>query len=109
MPVRRHCTENGTRVRLTFEALDLAAARRLLAELVNDFGECAPKAVEQLEEAFADALAVLAVPEPYWKRLRTGVPLGPGQERLNEEIRRWERVIRIFPKGDRQNSSSGRC
>lgn len=47
----------------------------------------------RLEEAFEDALAVLALPEPYRKRLRTT----NGQERLNEEIRRRERVIRIFP------------
>jgi len=85
--------ELHARVRLIFEAPDLATARRLLAELVNDFGERAPKAVERLEEAFEDALAVLALPEPYRKRLRTT----NGQERLNEEIRRRERVIRIFP------------
>lgn len=37
--------------------------------------------------------AVLELPERYRKRLRTT----NGQERLNEEIRRRERVIRIFP------------
>jgi len=36
---------------------------------------------------------VLALPEPYRKRLRTT----NGLERLIEEIRRRERVIRIFP------------
>jgi transposase-like protein len=37
--------------------------------------------------------AVLALPRPCRKRLRTT----NGQERLNEEARRRERMIRIFP------------
>ena len=36
---------------------------------------------------------MLALPRAYRKRLRTT----NGQERLNEEVRRRERVIRIFP------------
>ena len=46
-----------------------------------------------LETGFDDATAVLALPEPYRRRLRTS----NGMERLNEEVRRRERVIRIFP------------
>ncbi|RYL87314.1 transposase, partial [Sporolactobacillus sp. THM19-2] len=37
--------------------------------------------------------AVLSLPEPYRRRLRTT----NGMERLNEEFRRREQVIRIFP------------
>ncbi len=39
---------------------------------------------------------MLALPAPYRMRLRTT----NGVERLNEEIRRRERVIRIFPNRD---------
>lgn len=46
-----------------------------------------------LETGFDDATAVLSLPERYRKRLRTTNSV----ERLNEEIRRRERVIRIFP------------
>jgi len=46
-----------------------------------------------LEMGFDDATAVLVLPEKYRRRLRTTNAL----ERLNEEIRRRERVIRIFP------------
>ena len=46
-----------------------------------------------LDEAFADITAVLGLPLKYRKRLRTT----NGVERLNQEIRRRERVIRIFP------------
>jgi transposase-like protein len=49
--------------------------------------------METLEAGFDDATAVLALPEPYRRRLRTS----NGRERLNEEVRRRERVIRIFP------------
>ena len=53
----------------------------------------APKAMSILEAGFDDASAALLLPEKYRKRLRTTNSI----ERLNEEIRRRERVIRIFP------------
>ncbi|WP_304459723.1 transposase, partial [Alicyclobacillus sendaiensis] len=55
--------------------------------------EKAPKAVQVLEDGFDDVTAVLVLPERYRRRLRTT----NGIERLNEEIRRRERVIRISP------------
>ena len=76
-----------------FDAPDLETARTLLAKVVADYELLAPTAVATLERGFDDATAVLALPRPYRKRLRTT----NGQERLNEEVRRRERVIRIFP------------
>lgn len=61
-----------------------------------DYGSKAAKAMELLESGFDDAAAVLALPERYRKRLRTINSV----ERLNQEIRRRERVIRIFPNRD---------
>lgn len=81
------------RLRLIFDAPDLETARRLKAEVVQQYADRAPKAVARLEEGFDDAMAVMALPERYRKRLRTTNAL----ERLNEEIRRRERAIRIFP------------
>jgi putative transposase len=52
--------------------------------------------VSCLEEGFADAMAQMALPEKYPRRLRTTNM----QERLNPEIRRRERVIRIFPNDE---------
>lgn len=60
---------------------------------MRDFTDRAPKAVERLEEGFDDATAVMALPGKYHKRLKTT----NGVKRLNQEIRRRERVIRIFP------------
>jgi len=53
----------------------------------------APKAIVVLESGFDDVMAVMSLPVKYRKRLRTTNSI----ERLNEEIRRRERVIRIFP------------
>jgi transposase-like protein len=81
------------RLRLIFDAPDMETARRLLNETIEAFVARAPKAVERLEAGFEDAMAVMALPGRYRKRLRTT----NGVERLNQEIRRRERVIRIFP------------
>ena len=81
------------RLRPIFDAPDEITARTMLARFVHDYQTTAPAAVATLERGFDDATAVLALPAPYRKRLRTT----NGVERLNEEIRRRERVIRIFP------------
>jgi putative transposase len=79
--------------KLIFAAADRAEAERRLEEFTKRFATSAPKACACIEAAFEDALAVLVLPEKYRRRLRSTNM----QERLNEEIRRRERVIRIFP------------
>lgn len=81
------------RLHAIFDAPDPATAQTLLARFVADFEQTAPAAVATLERGFEDATAILALPLHYRRRLRTT----NGVERLNEEIRRRERVIRIFP------------
>ena len=49
-----------------------------------------------LENGLEDGIAVLLLPQRYRQRLRTSNLA----ERMNEEIRRRERVIRIFPNDD---------
>jgi transposase-like protein len=82
-----------SRVRAMLEAPDAKTARMLLEKVLEEYETKAPKAMTVLEAGFEDVTAVLALPEKYRKRLRTTNPM----ERLNEEIRRRERVIRIFP------------
>ena len=82
--------------KLIFQAPDMDEAKRRLCEFVERFQKTAPRAVECLEAGFEDAMAVMSLPEKYRKRLRSTNML----ERLNEEIRRRERVIRIFPNDD---------
>ncbi len=74
-------------------APDPASARLRLRETCQAFeGRCS-KAVTLLEEAFEDVTAVLVLPGKYHRLLRTTNSM----ERLNEEIRRRDRVIRIYP------------
>ncbi len=80
-------------LRAVFEAPDADNARSSLKATLDTFEAIAPKAMAVLEQGFESATAVSALPEHYQKRLRTT----NSQERLNEEIRRRERVIRIFP------------
>ena len=63
----------------------------LLGKTTSFYEDKVPKAMSILEAGFDDAAAVLLLPEKYRKRLRTTNSI----ERLNEEIRRRERVIRI--------------
>ncbi|WP_044481388.1 IS256 family transposase [Paenibacillus antibioticophila] len=86
-------SEVKAHVRSIFEAADPQTARTLLAQTVDLFQEKASKAMEILEAGFDDATAVLVLPPEYRKRTRTTNAV----ERLNAEIRRRERVIRIFP------------
>ena len=85
--------ELKARLKLLFDAPDMITARKLLTGVLADFSEKAPKAMQCLESGFDDATAVMALPAPYRKRLRSTNIL----ERLNQEVRRRERVIRIFP------------
>lgn len=85
--------ELHAQIRAIFDAPDEATARQLLRQVLDRYEARAPQAIERLESGFDDAIAVSALPARYRKRLRTT----NGMERLNVEIRRRERVIRIFP------------
>lgn len=93
---KAHREELKSRLRLVFEAPNRELARRAADQIAEDFGRRAPKAVACLDNGFDDALAVLDLPEHYRRPLRTTNTV----ERLNQEIRRRERVIRIFPNVD---------
>ena len=80
-------------IRDVYEATDLTSARMAKDRLLEEYETKAPRAMKLLDEAFDDITAVLILPLKYRKRLRTT----NGLERLNQEVRRRERVIRIFP------------
>jgi putative transposase len=79
-----------------YNAPDIEKARMRKAQITEQFEKSAPKAVSLLDESFDDVTAIFNLPERYRKRLRTSNSI----ERLNEELRRRERVIRIFPNED---------
>jgi transposase-like protein len=71
-------------------------AREAVDEACAELEGQADKALEVLEAGWEEATAVLALPPKYRRRLRTTNML----ERFIEEIRRREKVIRIFPNED---------
>ncbi|SHE62061.1 IS256 family transposase [Alkalibacter saccharofermentans] len=79
-----------------YNAPKLEIARSLRDEMLETYAQTAPKAMETLELGFDDVMAVMNLPKKYRKRLLTSNSI----ERLNQEIRRRERVIRIFPNED---------
>lgn len=80
-------------LRQLYEAVDLDSAKKTRDQIIDKYETKAPKATKLLDKAFDDIIAVLSVPLKYRRKLRTT----NGVERLNQEIRRRERVIRIFP------------
>jgi transposase-like protein len=75
------------------EAHSPQEAQEVFDAAYEEIAEQAPKALAVLEAGLEDAIAVLALPAKYRRRLRTTNML----ERLIEELRRREKVIRIFP------------
>lgn len=68
-------------------------ARAKFREFADEMYGKADIAMEMLENGLEDALSVMVLPKKYRRRMATSNM----QERLNEEIRRRERVVRIFP------------
>jgi len=89
----RHKAAMTEGLKRIFRAETAQEAREKAHALMDEMEGKAPRAVACLEDGLEDALAVLALPEKYRRRLKSTNM----QERLIQEIRRRERVIRIFP------------
>jgi len=81
------------KVRAILDAPDIQTGRYLQQQFSATYEDKLPRVVSVVEQGFDDVTAVLVLPDKYRKRLRTTNSM----ERLNEEVRRRERVIRIFP------------
>jgi putative transposase len=80
-------------LRGVFAATSREVALRLASELAARWRGSHPRVAEHLEEHIEECLCCLAFPEPHRRRARTT----DGLERLNQEIKRRTRVVRIFP------------
>jgi transposase-like protein len=80
-------------LRGVFAAPSRAVALRLASELAARWRASHPRVAEHLEEHIEECLSCLAFPESHRRRIRTT----NGLERLNQEIKRRTRVVRIFP------------
>jgi len=80
-------------LRGVFAAASREVALRLASELVDHWRGSHPKVAEHIEEHIEECLSCLAFPDAHRRRIRTT----NGLERLNQEIKRRTRVVRIFP------------
>jgi len=79
-------------IRAIFNALDKAEADRLLKLAIKEYQADMPQLATWMEENILEGLTVFQFPAEYRRRLRTSNMA----ERVNEEIRRRTRVVRIF-------------
>jgi putative transposase len=76
-----------------FGAASREVALRLASELAAHWRRSHPKVACRIEEHIEECLSCLAFPNSHRRRIRTT----NGLERLNQEIKRRTRVVRIFP------------
>jgi putative transposase len=93
LTAKKHRSIVAEKLKLIFAATDKKTARMLAKQLIEEFNDKASDAMSCLENGLESALNILVLPCHYHKKLRT-TNLA---ERVNEEIRRRQRVIRIFP------------
>ena len=86
--------ELGADLRAIFAAPARKHALRIASSVANKWrGKAHEKVAEHIEEHIEECLSCLAFPESHRRRIRTT----NGLERLNQEIKRRTRVVRIFP------------
>ncbi len=86
--------ELGADLRAVFAAAGREQALQLASGAAQKWrGKGHEKVAERIEEHIEECLSCLAFPEGHRRRIRTT----NGQERLNQEIKRRTRVVRIFP------------
>jgi len=76
-----------------YEAPTLWECRHRRDRILEKYKNTAPKALSILDRGWADIVSIYAFPPSLRKKLRTSNMV----ERLNEELRRRERVLRSFP------------
>ena len=80
-------------IRSIFNASDLADAQLRLKDTIKKFEPIAPKLANWMEINIPEGFTVFKLPASHQTRMRTSNAL----ERLNQELKRRTRVIRIFP------------
>ena len=89
----KHRARLGEELRGVFAAASAAQARAAARACAQGWRTSHPQVAAKLEEELEDCLACYALPAAHRPRLRTT----NGLERLNQELKRRTRVVRIFP------------
>jgi putative transposase len=92
---KKDSEEIRTMIKRVFESVTIDDIRIFKDELMSKFGDNPKyeKALEILDEGFEDTIQYMTHPESLRPHIRSTNSL----ERLNQEVRRREKVIRIFP------------
>ena len=90
---RKHLAEDLRRV---FNAPALEWAREAASEAARSWSKSHPVLARQFEEGIEACLTCFSFPAPHRLKIRST----NGLERLNQEIKRRTRVVRIFPNTD---------
>ena len=90
---RKYRKALGEDLKRIFTAPDVEWARAAAEEVAGRWRQTHPSVAEKLEEDLEATLTCYAFPTAHQKRIRTT----NGLERLNQEIKRRTRVVRIFP------------
>jgi transposase-like protein len=90
---RQHRGRLAAELRAVFAAADATQARSQARACAERWRRSHPAVTAQLEEGIEDCLACYDVPAAHRVRVRTT----NGLERLNQELKRRTRVVRIFP------------
>lgn len=76
-----------------YHSATIKEARKKCDSIIDEYADVAPKAMECLDNGFEDVMAIMVLPEPFRKYIRTTNHL----ERLNKELKRRSNVIGVFP------------
>lgn len=93
VPRRDMLKEVANDIRTIFNAPDRHTAEAYLAKTIQKYEKSASRLANWLEKNIPEGLTVFAFPVEHRRKIRTT----NGLERVNQEIRRRTRVVRIFP------------
>lgn len=89
----KNTAEVRAELKVLFKTTHIDLARKLKNEIVDKYTDTYAKMTDCLDEGFEDSFQYCAIRETNYSRLRNTNML----ERVNSEIRRREKVVRIFP------------
>ncbi|MFC0014172.1 MULTISPECIES: IS256 family transposase [Allobacillus] len=90
---KKNVKEIKHEMNLIYETVDPDIARKRKNQFIEKYEDKHPKVCRCLEDGFEDSIQYMSEPTDYHIHLRTTNNL----ERINQEVRRREQVIRIFP------------
>jgi len=83
-------------LREMFNSTSFESAKKLRDEILEEYRGIADAAMDILDDGFMDVMNVMCMPYKYRQTLRTSNLL----ERENQELRKREKVIKVFPNAE---------